>query len=137
MTVSEKSDNEKKVDTDWKESVAREREAPERRKDRATQQGEVTAPEEPNRKRTRRALPKPTLSLFVSSLASQVYIFLGDIENPLTGKQAKDLEQAKYTIDMIQVLKDKTRGNVSEDEAKLLDALLFELRMRYVNAAGK
>ncbi len=122
--MTEPSDNnEKKVDDDWKEQAAREREKP--REESAT----ARPPRGP--------LPKPTFSLLLSTMASQVYIFLGEIANPLTGKHEKDLDQAKYTIDMLEVLKEKTKGNVTEDERKMLDSLIFELRMRYVNSAGK
>jgi hypothetical protein len=113
--------NEKRVDQEWKERVTKERE------EAAKQEGA---------EERRRSLPKPSMSLLFSTMASQAFIFLGEIENPLTGTREMALDQAKYTIDMLQVVKDKTAGNLTPDEAKLLDGVLYDLRMRYVNAAG-
>jgi hypothetical protein len=57
---------------------------------------------------------------------------LGKVVNPLTGKVERNLEQARFSIDTLAMLKDKTRGNLSEDLAKLLDSVLMELRMNFV-----
>ena len=70
---------------------------------------------------------------------------MGKIMNPITGKIEKSMEQASFSIDMLEMLKGKTRGNLSEDLGKLLDSTLLELRMNYVEeteagakqAAGK
>ena len=61
---------------------------------------------------------------------------LGKTLNPMTGKVEKNLEQARFSIDMIEMLKDKTRGNLSEDLSKLVDSTLLELRMNYVEEAN-
>ena len=60
---------------------------------------------------------------------------LGKTLNPMTGKVEKNLEQARFSIDMIEMLKEKTRGNLSEDLDKLVDSTLLELRMNYVEEA--
>lgn len=57
---------------------------------------------------------------------------MGKVVNPLTGKVERNLEQARFSIDTIAMLKDKTRGNISEDLTKLLDSVLMELRMNFV-----
>ena len=75
-------------------------------------------------------------AFFLSSLGMQTLIHLGEITNPLTKKKEKNLTQAKQTIDIISMLGDKTKGNLTEDESKLLDNLLYELRMKYVKMAG-
>jgi len=65
---------------------------------------------------------------------------MGKIMNPLSGKVEKNLEQARFSIDMIDMLKEKTRGNLSADVEKLVDSTLLELRMNYVeevNAEAK
>ena len=54
--------------------------------------------------------------------------------NPLTGKTEKSLDQAKYMIDLLQLLKDKTAGNLDKDEQNLLNGCLYDLRMKYVEA---
>lgn len=80
----------------------------------------------------RSTLPPASFATFIQGLASQCLIALGDAKNPFTGKQEKDLAQAKYSIDLLQVLEEKTKGNLTEDEATLLNGLLYQMRMRYV-----
>jgi hypothetical protein len=61
---------------------------------------------------------------------------MGKTLNPMTGKIEKNLEQARFSIDMIEMLKEKTRGNLSEDLGKFIDSTLLELRMNYVEEAN-
>jgi len=79
-------------------------------------------------------LPRPDFKMFLSGLAGQAVIHLGLAEDPSTGKREKDLDKAKYTIDLLQVVKEKTQGNLDAEEQKLLDGMLYDLRMRYVEA---
>jgi hypothetical protein len=72
---------------------------------------------------------------FIFSLSTSALIQLGEIEDPFTGKEAKNLPAAKQTIDLIGMLKEKTKGNLTPDEDKFLESVLFDLRMRYVKAA--
>jgi hypothetical protein len=97
-------------------------------------QAPADEPATPRPKSERAPLPEPSLKTFVSGLAGQVLINLGLFENPLTGKREADLEQAKYSIDLLQILQDKMRGNLTDEEAKLISAILYDLRMRYVEA---
>ena len=69
-------------------------------------------------------LPPLDFSTLILSLSSSVLMNLGIIENPVTRKKEKDLAAAKQTIDLIALLKDKTRGNLTEEEKKLLDDVL-------------
>jgi hypothetical protein len=62
---------------------------------------------------------------------------MGKISNPLTGKVEKNLDQARFSIDMIEMLKAKTRGNVSSEIGALLDSTLTNLRLNYVDEAAK
>ena len=62
---------------------------------------------------------------------------MGKISNPVTGKIERNLEQARFSIDVIDMLKAKTRGNLSSDLEKLLDSTLTNLRMNYVDEANK
>ena len=80
-------------------------------------------------------LPPVSFTLLVISLAAQVRIYLGDIENPASSKKEVDLELAKHNIDLLGMLEEKTQGNLSDQEKKLLDSVLYELRMRYVQLA--
>lgn len=77
-------------------------------------------------------IPKASFSLFASSLVTQALISLGEVENPFSKRTEKNLDQAKFTIDTLQIIKDKTRGNLTEDEMRLLDTALYDLRMRYI-----
>ncbi len=75
---------------------------------------------------------------FVLSLASSAFVHLGDAPNPETGTAGKpDLALAKETIDIIAMLEEKTKGNVTEMEAKLLSGVLYDLRVKYVDACKK
>ncbi|MFQ5442780.1 MAG: DUF1844 domain-containing protein [Thermodesulfobacteriota bacterium] len=84
-------------------------------------------------------VPFPALnfSSFILSLSSSVLINLGVIENPVTKKTEREPETAKQTIELIELLKEKTKGNLTEDESRLLDDILRELRLQYCKATGK
>jgi len=81
-------------------------------------------------------LPEITFPNFVISLSTSALIQLGDIQDPMSNEFVKNLPLAKQTIDIIGMLKDKTKGNLSQDEEKLMDYILYDLRMRYVKAVG-
>jgi Domain of unknown function (DUF1844) len=71
---------------------------------------------------------------FVLSLGSSALMHLGELERPGASAPAKDLPLAKHTIDILAMLQEKTRGNLAPDEDKLLDSLLYDLRLRFVEA---
>ena len=81
-------------------------------------------------------LPEVTFSNFLFSLSTQVLIQLGEIQDPESKEPRKSLPLAKQTIDLIGMLKEKTRGNLTKDEEALIDSALYDLRMRYVKASG-
>ena len=79
---------------------------------------------------------KPTIDFFtfVLSLGSSVFVHLGDAPNPETGQPAPpNLTLAKQTIDILDMLRAKTKGNLTEDEERFLENLLTDLRLRYVS----
>ena len=82
------------------------------------------------------ALPPADFSLLVQSLATQAAIFLSDQRDPETGESLRNPDLAKHNIDLLRVLDEKTRGNLTDSEKRLLDTLLYELQMAYVEAAG-
>jgi len=86
---------------------------------------------------TRRELPPADFTTLISSLVTQVYLALGGVEDPKTKKRYVDLALAKHHIDTLAVLEEKTRGNLAEDEKKLLDQALYETRMQYVQMAQR
>lgn len=79
--------------------------------------------------------PGVTFSGFVLSLATTAAVHFGDIADPNTGQRVQpNLEAASQMIELIALMQEKTRGNLSGDEARLVDDLLYELRMRFVQA---
>ncbi|MBI3318058.1 MAG: DUF1844 domain-containing protein [Candidatus Omnitrophica bacterium] len=107
--------SDKRVDESWKARVEKERQGPER-------PSPATPPEE----------EKGGFPLFLSSLSMQALVALGELPHPATRAPQKDLEQARTLIDVLGMLQEKTRGNLTAEESRLLEDLLYELRMKYV-----
>jgi len=82
-------------------------------------------------------MPDPTFSTFIASLSSSAMVQLGEIADPSTGQKQKNIPMAKHTIDIISLLQVKTKGNLTNDEDKLIQNVLTDLRMRYVSALEK
>lgn len=80
--------------------------------------------------------PKADFSFFVTTLAMQATISLGDAANPQTNQKEQDLKQAKFIIDTLGMIEEKTKNNLTKEESALLESILYELRMRYVEKAG-
>ena len=80
-------------------------------------------------------LPEINFSSFLLSLSTSALVHLGEVPDPLTQKHDKQLALAKQTIDMLGMLQDKTKGNLTPDEEKLLDHLLADLRWRFIREA--
>src|SRR4029453_13465860 len=89
-----------------------------------TARGAPRAPEEP-----------VNFSTFVLGLSTQALLHLGEIEDPAVGRLERDLPPAKHMIDILGILRDKTRGNLEQAEERLLEAVLYDLRMKYVELA--
>ena len=102
----------KHVDESWKESIAKEKGEP--------------------KKENESLPPEASFSFFISTLALQASIFLGQIPNPATNKKEKNLPQAKFIIDTLDMLREKTKNNLNKEESNLLENMLYELRMQYV-----
>ena len=75
---------------------------------------------------------KIDFSTFIMSLTSSAFYHLGDIADPETGKTETNLPAVQQTIDMLIMLKEKTQGNLSEEEGKLLEQLIYELQVKFV-----
>lgn len=86
---------------------------------------------------TEQSFPELNFSTFVFSLGTSAMYHFGDFPDPATKKAERNLEAAKQTIDILAILKEKTRGNLTDDEDRLLESLLYELRMRYVRETAK
>ncbi|MEZ4705109.1 MAG: DUF1844 domain-containing protein [Bdellovibrionota bacterium] len=81
------------------------------------------------------ALPEINFSTFVLSLSTSALIHMGVMEDPHTKQKQVDLAMAKHEIDIIEMLAEKTKGNLSKQEENLLGQMLYELRMRFVQAS--
>ena len=107
-------------------------EAPEKK----TEKGKEGKREEAKGEETRRVpFPEVSFSTLIFSLSSSALLHMGEIADPQTGENRKDLPLAKHTIDTIAMLKAKTVGNLDEEEGKFLENILTDLRWRYVKAA--
>jgi hypothetical protein len=80
-------------------------------------------------------LPPPSFSFLVATHAAQISTLLGQTPNPMTGKSEVRLDMAKHFIDTLAILQEKTKGNLTAEEAALLDAVLHQARVGYVEAA--
>lgn len=106
-------ENKKNIDEQWKETVKKEKEALKNEKEFIP--------------------PTPDFNFFITTLSLQASIALGAVPNPATKKEEEDLSQAKFLIDTLGMLQEKTKGNLTNDEAAFLENLLYELRMAYLS----
>ncbi len=108
------------IDEDWKSQVQAEKEA-------AAQQPSTSAAPagEPQ-------MPPASLEILITTLVTEAMISLGQIPHPHSGEAVFQPQQAKYLIDTIEVLREKTQGNVTPDETQMMDQLLHQLRLAYV-----
>ena len=116
------------VDEDWKSKVETEREQLKQEADEPATDGEA----QPASSGAEGEIPPASFQFLVSSIATQVMFAMGQIPDPNTGQAMVDLELAKHHIDMLSVLDEKTKGNLSADESKMLTEALHQLRMAFV-----
>ncbi len=133
MAENADAEPEKKIiiDEDWKSRVQAEKEELQRK------QREKEAPGAARPPGAEGPLPPPTLDVLVSSLGVQAMIAMGLVPNPVDGKTGVHLDQAKHAIDTIAMLEEKTEGNRTPEESRMLGNLLHELRMSYLAVAHK
>ena len=112
----ENIEDKKKIDEAWKDAVEKE-------KSKETGADSKIQEEYPQ---------AITFDLFLSSLMIEGLIALGEIENPVTKKKETRLGQARYVIDVIAMLEEKTKNNLTAEEKDAISHILYELRMRYV-----
>jgi hypothetical protein len=106
-------EDKKNIDESWKEAVEKEKES-------LKKDGKFSP-------------PMPDFNFFITTLSLQASIALGQVPNPGTNKTEEDPAQARFLIDTLGMLKEKTKGNLSADETNLLENLLYELRMSYIS----
>ena len=121
------NEEKKKVDQEWKKRAQEE-------KQKFARAGRE---EEQDREAARPApLPEANFTQFITGLATQALIHLGELEDPVAQKRTLNLEQARYTIDLLHILEQKTKGNLTEEESRILAGLLDDLHWRFVKASG-
>lgn len=81
-------------------------------------------------------LPKILFSTFIMSLNASVLVSLGVMKDPATGGENKNLILGKQTIDLLDMLQEKTAGNLTPDESKMLNNILYDLKIIYVKETG-
>ena len=77
-------------------------------------------------------MPEVTFTAFVMSLNTAALFHCGELNDPETGESSQDRILAKHTIDTLNLLKEKTVGNLTKDEENLLETVLYDLKLRYV-----
>jgi hypothetical protein len=129
--MAKEKEQEKKiiVDEDWKQQAQKEKEI-------LAAQEEAEKKDKQQEKTSRGPLPEGNFAALISMLATQALFALGLLQIKGQEERKPDLELAKYNIDMLQVLEDKTKGNLSKEEEIVLTNTLNELRMGYVKVAG-
>ena len=81
-------------------------------------------------------LPEINFATFIFSLNHSVLVHLGVMDDPSTGKKVRNLPIAKQTIDILGMLEEKTKGNLTEDEEKMIKNILYDLPMIYIKEKG-
>lgn len=126
----------KRVDESWKEQAEREKKKIPDAQPTQGQGTQISTPEaaeaSPKGRPGPEGSPVARFDLFLSGLVMEGFIALGEMAHPTTHKQVTNLPQAKYLIDLLGLLDEKTHGNLNADETKLLKDALYQLRMRYL-----
>lgn len=136
------------IDNDWKKQAQEEKRrlAEEEQKKKAA--GATTAPPAPatgassaaaassTARGQKRELPPPSFATLVQSMVTQALYYLGELATR-GGEPVLNLDMAKHQIDMLGIIEQKTANNLTDDEKKLLDAALYETRMRYISVASQ
>ena len=128
------------VDDDWKTQAQAEKEKLAEQIEEGKQQTPAAgteAPEAEGGQDDQRQLPPASFSTLVSFLVTQIMMHLGGYQDPETKQVYVDLDLAKHHIDTLAVLEEKTKGNLTDQESKLLDRVLYETRIQYVEIAQR
>ena len=103
--------------------------------DKDAKKKEASKTEPPEEEIKTPPLPEVNFTTLIFSLSSSALFHLGEVADPQAGENKKDLPLAKHTIDTIAMLKEKTEGNLTEEEQKFMESVLADLKWRYVKAS--
>jgi hypothetical protein len=112
------------IDEDWKSQIEAEKET-------LAQEPQETPPSEPP---MGGQMPPATFEMLLTTFATEAMVAMGQFPNPVTQEIIHSPEHAKYAIDMLQMLEEKTKGNLDEGEQTMMTDLLHQLRMFYVSS---
>jgi len=116
------------IDEDWKSQVEAEREqAAQAKAEPATNEGASETTDPP--------MPPASFEMLLTTLATEALMALGQVPHPVTGKVEVKRNQAKFLIDTVDVLRQKTAGNLSNTEQQVIDSLLHQMRLVFVQTA--
>lgn len=120
------------IDSDWKAQAQAEKQrlAEQAKAPKAAAGGAGAAARGPG------GMPEANFETLMSTMATQALFALGAIADPRTGQRYQNMDLAKHHIDMLSVLEEKTKGNLSEEEEAALASTVYELRTRYVQMAS-
>ena len=118
------------VDEDWKQEAQREKDV------LAAKEKDEKEDKQEDEPQDRGPLPEGNFAALISMLATQSLFAMGLLQVKGQEERQPDLEMAKYNIDMLETIEEKTKGNLTEEEQKVLSTTLSELRMGYVRVAG-
>lgn len=125
------------IDSDWKSQAQAEKqrltEEARKKEQAATGAPQTAKPQAASAAGARgRQLPPADFRTLVSTMVTQAMFAMGMIPDPQTGRRMASLDMARHHIDMLSVIESKTKGNLDDEETKLLTSALYELRMQYV-----
>jgi hypothetical protein len=130
--------NEKKIiiDEDWKSRVEAEREAAQAAQSKTRESSAAQGPAPEAADFADVEMPPASLELLLTTLGTEALMAMRQLPHPVTGKLHAQRNQAKYLIDTIEVLRDKTKGNLTPAEQQLIDSMLHQLRLVFVETAS-
>jgi hypothetical protein len=86
---------------------------------------------------SREAPPKIDFPSYILSYYTQGLVLLGEVPNPYTNKKEEDLEGARHIVDILEMLQEKTKGNLAKEEGQLVESVLYEMRMKFMAKTNK
>ncbi len=116
------------IDADWKAQAQAE-------KEKLAQQDQASQ-DKPGGAGGPGGLPPANFESLMSTMVTQALFALGAIPDPRTGQRVQHLDLARHHIDMLGVLEEKTKGNLTDEEQKMLSSTTYELRSRYIQLAS-
>lgn len=133
------SDKKLIIDEDWKSQVQAEKEAATKHatdqaasaSGKSTPESQTTAPDPGDI-----PMPPASLELLITTLATEALVALGAVPHPATGELQAHRGQAQYLIDTIDMLREKTKGNLTPDEQQMIESVLHQLRLVFVETAA-